>query len=105
MCLARMSGGAKLARFLDVSGDLMAESLDTLKFFLRAEKLHEFNFDISAIDVAMEIEEMNFDRTLGFFARNRRPEPDIHDAVMEHAFEPGFDKVNAIGRKLFAVRA
>jgi len=53
----------------------------------------------------MEIEEMHFDRALGFFARDGWPESDIDDAMMEHAFKPGLNKVNAIGRKLFTVRA
>src|SRR5438034_10067036 len=74
--------GAKLARFFDLSRDLLPEGLDTFKFFLRPEKLHEFDFDIGAVNVAMEIEEMNFNHALGFFARNSRPESDIHDAVM-----------------------
>src|SRR5204863_6095487 len=74
--------GAKLARFFDVSRDLLPEGLHTFKFFLRPEKLHEFDFDIGAVNVAMGIEEMNFNHALGFFARNSRPASDIHDAVM-----------------------
>ncbi len=73
---------AKFTRFLYVSRDLLSECLNTFKFFLWPEKLHEFNFDIGPVNVAMEIEEMNFNHALGFFARNSRPESDIHDAVM-----------------------
>jgi hypothetical protein len=32
--------------------------------------LYEFYFDIAAVNIAMEIEEMNFDYALRFFARN-----------------------------------
>ena len=53
----------------------------------------------------MEIEKMNFDHALGLFIRDGWAEPDIHDPVMQHALKPGFDEVNAIGRKLFAMRA
>ena len=96
---------AKLARFFNVSGDLLAKSLHVFKFFLGAKELDEFDFDIGAIDVAMEIEKMHFDHALGFVARHRGPESDIHYPVMEDAFEPGFNKINPVWRKLFTVCA
>ena len=96
---------AQLARFLYIGGNLLPERLDAFKFFLRPKELHEFDFDIGAVDVAMEIEEMHFDHPLGCVAGNGGPESDIDDTVMQHAFQPGFDEVNTVGRKLFAVRA
>src|SRR5689334_566407 len=53
----------------------------------------------------MEIEEMNFDHALSFFAGNSGPESDVDDTVMQHTFQPRLDKINAIGWKLFAVCA
>jgi hypothetical protein len=99
------SGRAQFARLLYIGGNLFPKRLDAFEFFLRPEELHEFDFDISAINVAMEIEEMNFDHALGFFAGNSGPESDIDDTVMQHAFQPGFNEVNAVWGKLFAVRA
>src|SRR5437763_2834562 len=103
--MPRFSGCAKLACFLHVSRDLFSQSFHAFKFLLGAKKLHEFDFDISAINVAMEIEQMNFDHALGLFAGNSGSESDIDDTVMQHAFKPRLDKINAVGRKLFAVRA
>lgn len=80
------SGRAQFARLLYIGGNLFPERLDAFEFFLRPEELHEFDFDISAINVAMEIEQMNFDHTLGFFAGNSGPESNIDDTVMQHAF-------------------
>src|SRR6476619_7053512 len=93
-----------LARFLYVSRNLLSERFDVFELFLRPQELHEFYFDIAAVNVAMKIEKMNFDRALGLFAGNSRSESHVDDAVMEHAFEPGLDEVNAVGRKLLAVR-
>jgi len=50
---------------------LLSERFDVLEFFLRPQELHEFYFDITAINVAMKIEKMNFDRALGLFPREQ----------------------------------
>ena len=62
------SGRAQFARLLYIGGNLFPERLDAFEFFLRPEELHKFDLDISAINVAMEIEEMHFDHALSFFA-------------------------------------
>ena len=53
----------------------------------------------------MEIEQVQFDGALWFFAGDGWSKTDIDKTVMQDAVKPGFDKVNTIGRELLTMRA
>ena len=52
----------------------------------------------------MEIEQVQFDGALWFFAGDGWSKTDIDKTVMQDAVKPGFDKVNTVGRELLTMR-
>ena len=53
-----------LAGLIDVVPDLCYQRLHVFEFFFRSQEFHESNFDISVVDVAIEIEQMDFEHAV-----------------------------------------
>jgi len=74
--------GTKFARLPDIGIDLSDKRIDTLEFPFRSKILDEPKFDVFAIDVAIKIEEMNFQDTLVFFSAYGRSIAQIDHAMV-----------------------
>ena len=85
--------------------DLSRECLHAFELSFRPKVSEETYLDILAVDILVEIEQMNFERSLRLAAADRRPKAKIDHAMMLHSLDPGFGEVDSIGRKLFAMRA
>src|SRR5205085_6599850 len=88
-----------------VRGDLFRERFHVFEFSLRAQILNKSHLDILPVNISMKIEQVQFDRALCLISGQGGPKTDIDETMMQHAVKPGFDKVNAVGRKLLAMRA
>ena len=83
----------------------MNQRVQVLKFLFRTKEFQEANFDIVAINVALEIKQMNFEHALGFSAAHGRANPKVDHAAMQFAVDPCFGGIDTVRRELLAVRA
>jgi len=60
--------------------DLLNQRVQVLKFLFRTKKFQEANFDIVAINVAIEIEQVDFEHALGFAAAHGRANAKVNYA-------------------------
>src|SRR4029077_12081005 len=66
---------------------------------------HEAQFELFAVNVAIEIEEVNFENAVRSAAAHRGPITEIHYAGIDNAVELCFGEINAVRRKLLAMGA
>src|SRR5436190_7070391 len=95
----------KLARLLHIKLNLADESIDVFEFLFRSEITDKTHFQILAVNVAVEIEQMNFENSLGLAATHGWTITEINHAGIERSIERSFGKVNPVGWELFAVSA
>src|SRR5205807_5055057 len=79
--------------------------VQVLKFLFRTKEFQEVDFDIVAVNVAIEIEQINFENALGLSTTDSWPNAKIDYATIQFAVDPRFRGINAVRRELFAVRA
>ena len=60
----------------------MNERVQIFKFLFRSKKFYEANFDIVPINIAIEIEQVNFEHTLGFAAAHGRANAKVDYTAM-----------------------
>ena len=89
----------------DVLCDLGAEGVEGREFLLGAEELAEGDFEVFAVDGFVEVEEMHLEDALAAGVFDRRADADVHDAGQRLRAAPGFDGIDAVGRKLLVVGA
>jgi len=65
--------------------------------------MDEAQFEIFAVNVAIEIEEINLEDAVRSSATHRRPITEIRHAGIDNTVQLCFCKINAVGRKLLAV--
>jgi hypothetical protein len=82
---------------VDVSGDLLDESVDTGKLHLAAELLDEADLDEPSVEVALEIEDIALQSTL--VVPKGRPLPQIRNAAIELATGANVNGVDPVRRK------
>src|SRR5205814_955494 len=95
----------EFARLLHITLDLPDESVNVLEFLLRPEITDETQLEVFAVNVAIEIEEVNLENALRSATAHRRPKTEIHHAWIYNTIERCFGEINAVRRKLLAVGA
>ena len=83
----------------------MNQCVQVLKFLFRTKKSQKADFDVVPINVAIEIEQMNFEYALGFPAAHSRANAKVDYASILVAVDPRFRDINTVRRELLAVRA
>ena len=97
-----MLGGGKLAGGGDVGGNLAFEGGDVGELLFTPEFLAEDDFQLLPVDVAAEIEEVDFENALVAAVGKRGASAEVDDAG--HGFSAGHDyagEVDAVGREGF----
>src|SRR3989442_15522665 len=95
----------QLARLLHITFDLAHERIDIFEFLLRPEVADEAHFKVFAVDIAVEVEQMNLQNALGFAAADGGPITEIHDTRVSNSLQSRFGEINAVWRELFVVSA
>ena len=88
-----------------IEGDLGAEGVEAWEFLFGAEEAAEGDFEVLAVEVAGEIEEVHFEDALARGVSDRGADADIHDAAMLVLPVPNLDRIHAVGRELLVVCA
>ena len=83
----------------------MNQRVQVLKFLFRTKEFQEVDFDIVAVDVTIEIEQINFENALVLSTADSWPNAKIDYATIQFAVDPRFRGINTVRRELFAVRA
>src|SRR5438132_6726408 len=85
--------------------DLLNQSVQIRKFLFQTKKFQEANFDLMPINVATEIEQVNYKDTLGFPTAYGRANAKVDYASIKFTVDPRFRGINTVRWKLFAMRA
>src|SRR5262249_39465480 len=83
--------------------DLPGKCINVLEFLLRPEITDEAQLEIFAVNVAIKIEEVNFEDAVRSAAAHRRPITEIYHAGIDNTIEFCFGEINAVRRKLLAM--
>src|SRR5262249_14358297 len=75
------------------------------ELLLGAEEAAEADFEVFAVDVAVEIEEVHFEDALAAGVRDRGAHADVGDAAQRFGADCGVDGVDAVGWELLVVGA
>ena len=73
-----------------------------LEFLLWAEKRAKVDLEILSINLAVEVEEMNFEPSIGPIGFDGWAETEIGDAEKRLVARAHLDRINAVRRELFA---
>src|SRR6266567_3942952 len=92
-----LSGGVRFV--------LAGERIYIFKFFFRPEIADESHFEILAVDIAFEIEQVNLQNSLRFAGAHSRPITEVHYAGINNSIQLRFGEINAVWRKLLVVGA
>jgi len=85
---ARLAEIEELLRAIEL--DLPNQRFQAVELSFRSEIAHKADFNIFAINIAIEIEQVNFQHALGFSAADRGPITEIDDPVMQDSVDPRF---------------
>ena len=99
------SGRAKFACLLHVRIDLSDERLEIVELSFRPKIAHEANFNVLAVDIAIEVEQINFQHALRPSIAHGWPVTEIDDPMVQDSLNPCLGEINAVWWKLLAVRA
>src|SRR5439155_20567658 len=85
----------QLARLLHIAFDLVHERIDIFEFLLWPEIANEAQLKILAVNIAVEVEQMNFQNALGFAAAHRWPITKVHDTRVSNSLQSRFGEIDA----------
>ena len=81
------------------------QSVNIFELFFRSKEFEEPNLDVFVVEVAVKIEQMNLEHSLGGAGADRGPHTEIDYAATCLVVDLRFGRVNAVRGKLFAMRA
>jgi hypothetical protein len=87
------------ARGIDVEADLGLKGVDGRELLFRPELLDELHFDLRTIEVAAEVEEMDFEAGNGTAGVDGGTEAEVEDGEVIGVTETDAGCVDAVGRK------
>lgn len=71
----------KFPRLPDIDLYLSNERIHVLEFLFRPEISNKTDFEVFAVDVLIEIQQMNFENAFRLATAHRRPKPEINHAM------------------------
>ena len=90
---------------MHIAFDLVHERIDIFEFLLWPEIADEAQLKILAVNVAVEIEQMNLQNAFGFTTAYSWPITQVHYARINSSVQLRLGEINAVWRKLFVVAA
>ena len=89
----------------NIEANLPSKRIDAFEFFFRSKIADESNFEILAVDVAIEIEKVNLKDAVGPAFTHCRSATKVYHAMMYDSFEFRFCEINPVWWELLIVRA
>src|SRR5262249_41618581 len=80
---------------LDIAADLLNQGVEAFEFLFRTKKFQKANFDVLSVNVAIEVEQMNFKNALRFCVANGWSNTEVDHSAMDLVFDLGLCRINA----------
>src|SRR5437762_10823102 len=96
---------AKFTGLVYVEFNLPDQRIHIFELLFGPEIPDKTHFDVLAVDIAIKIEQMNFEHALGFTSAHSGAVAEIYHARIDASFQHGLREINPVWRKLLAMSA